>query len=134
MPTASVISPMMPPSRVDFANQMSFRNAADGGIARHLRDQVNVERVKGSSSAPCGAASIAASHPAWPAPTTTTSNCSVNCISAFILANAEGTALQSHLDFQKLKDSEATSLRHSALFSAVSALKGFGSDFGNRQA
>src|SRR5712671_5489153 len=26
------------------------------------------------------AAVIAASHPAWPAPTTTTSNCSVNCI------------------------------------------------------
>src|SRR5258708_35564954 len=26
------------------------------------------------------AAAMAASHPAWPAPTTTTSNCSVNCI------------------------------------------------------
>src|SRR6267142_50977 len=31
------------------------------------------------------AAAIAASHPAWPAPPTTTSNCSVNCIFHFIL-------------------------------------------------
>ena len=30
--------------RVDFANQMALRDAADGGIARHLRDQVQVHR------------------------------------------------------------------------------------------
>ena len=34
--------------RVDFADEMSLGNAADRRIARHLRDQVDVEGVEGS--------------------------------------------------------------------------------------
>jgi hypothetical protein len=29
---------------IDFAHQVSFGDAADGGIARHLRDEIDVER------------------------------------------------------------------------------------------
>ena len=29
---------------IDFADEVSFGNAADGGIARHLRDEIDVER------------------------------------------------------------------------------------------
>ncbi len=32
--------------RVDFAHQVSLGYAADSGIAGHLRDEINVERVK----------------------------------------------------------------------------------------
>ena len=42
MPTASATSPMMPPEGVNFANQMAFGNAADGRIAAHLGDEVEV--------------------------------------------------------------------------------------------
>ena len=31
---------------VDFADEMSFGDAADGGIAGHLRDQIDIERVE----------------------------------------------------------------------------------------
>ena len=31
---------------IDFADQMAFGNASDGGIAGHLRDQVDVQRVE----------------------------------------------------------------------------------------
>src|SRR5580698_9176282 len=52
------------------------------------------------------AAAIAASHPAWPAPTITTSNCSVNCISAFILTSltAHPALLQSQAETQSHRD------------------------------
>ena len=33
--------------RIYFADQMSLGDAAHGGVARHLRDQVHVERVEG---------------------------------------------------------------------------------------
>ena len=37
--------------RVDFAHQVSLGDAAHGGVARHLRDQVDVERVEGGLQA-----------------------------------------------------------------------------------
>src|SRR5580658_4245345 len=37
---------------------------------------------------PMRAEAMAASHPAWPAPTTTTSNCSVNCIRRTEISNS----------------------------------------------
>jgi hypothetical protein len=41
--------------RVDFAHQVSLRDAADRRVARHLRDQINVERVEsGLQSHACG--------------------------------------------------------------------------------
>ena len=39
---------------VDFADQMAFGDAADGGIAGHLRDQVDIERVEGGLQAHAG--------------------------------------------------------------------------------
>ena len=36
---------------IDFADEVSLGNAADGGIARHLRDEVDVERVERSLQA-----------------------------------------------------------------------------------
>ena len=46
MPTASVISPMMPPRASTSRTRCPFGDAADGRIARHLRDQVDIERVQ----------------------------------------------------------------------------------------
>ncbi len=39
---------------VDFADQMSLGDAADGGIAGHLRDQVDVQRVERGLQAHAG--------------------------------------------------------------------------------
>ena len=39
---------------IDFADQMSFGDSADGGVAGHLRDQVDVQRVEGGLQAHAG--------------------------------------------------------------------------------
>ena len=46
MPTASVISPMMPPSASTSRTRCPLAMPPIGGIARHLRDQVDVQRVE----------------------------------------------------------------------------------------
>ena len=40
--------------RVDFTDEVTFGDAAYRGITRHLRDQVDIERVKGSLEAHAG--------------------------------------------------------------------------------
>ncbi len=40
--------------RVDFADEMSLGDAADGGIAGHLGDEIDVQCVKGSLQAHAG--------------------------------------------------------------------------------
>ena len=40
---------------VDFADQVAFGDASDGGVARHLRDEIDVEGVKGSLESHAGA-------------------------------------------------------------------------------
>ena len=69
--------------RVDFAHQMALGDAADGGVAGHLRDEVEIS-VKSAVRRPMRAAAMAASQPACPAPTTTTSYCSVYAIAALL--------------------------------------------------
>src|SRR5205807_2935047 len=48
--------------RVHFTDEMSFGDASDGGIAGHLRNQINVQRVERGlqSHAPAGYSSLAA--------------------------------------------------------------------------
>ena len=58
--------------RIDLADDMAFGRPADRRIARHMRDFVEVDRQQ-QRRAPMRAAAQAASHPAWPAPTTITS-------------------------------------------------------------
>ena len=52
--------------RVHFAHQMSFGNSTDSRIAGHLRDEINIQRVKGCLQAharagDCGLASSVSS-------------------------------------------------------------------------
>ncbi len=59
--------------RVDLAHQMALAEAADGRIAGHLADGLEVW-VSSAVRAPMRAAAAAASQPAWPPPMTMTSN------------------------------------------------------------
>ena len=36
----------MPPERIHFAHQVPLRDAADGRVTRHLRDQIDVQRIE----------------------------------------------------------------------------------------
>jgi len=42
------------PESVDFTHEVAFGDAAYGRVTRHLRDQVDIERVKGSLEAHAG--------------------------------------------------------------------------------
>ena len=57
---------------VDLADDLPLGDAADGRVAAHLGDGVGIHREQAVRS-PSRAAASAASTPAWPAPTTTTS-------------------------------------------------------------
>ena len=63
--------------RVDFSDQMSFRNSPDRGIARHLPDEIEVQRNQTSlgAEASCGRRGLAA---CVAGPITMTSNTSSN--------------------------------------------------------
>ena len=69
-------APHQPAERVDLANQMSLRRAADRRVARHVRDGVASDSVQSPTLRPSRAAAHAASTPACPAPITMTSNAS----------------------------------------------------------
>ena len=58
--------------RIDLAHQMPLAESADGRIAGHLADRREAMRDQ-RGRAPSRAAAAAASHPAWPPPTTMTS-------------------------------------------------------------
>ena len=95
MPTASVISPIMPPSASTSRTKCPFAMPPIAGLHDicAIKSTLSVNRAVFS---PMRAAAIAASHPAWPAPTTTTSNCSVNACMGKVEA---GSNLPSSLQF-----------------------------------
>ena len=68
-------APHQAAERVDLADQMPLRRAADRRIARHVRDGA-ADSVQIATRRPSRAAAHAASTPAWPAPMTITSNAS----------------------------------------------------------
>src|ERR1700722_1922984 len=86
MPTASVISPMMPPSASTSRTKCPLAIPPTAGLHDicAIRSTFSVNRAV---FRPMRAAAVAASHPACPAPTTTTSNCSVNCICGLYSSN-----------------------------------------------
>src|SRR5450432_12426 len=82
MPTASVTSPMMPPSASTSLTRCPLAIPPIAGL-QDICAIKSVFRVNNAVFSPMRAAAIAASHPACPAPTMTTSNCSVNdCMGA----------------------------------------------------
>src|SRR4051812_21534497 len=76
MPTASVTSPMMPPSASTSRTRCPFAMPPTAGLHDicAIKSTLSVNRAV---RRPMRAEAIAASHPAWPAPTTTTSYCSL---------------------------------------------------------
>jgi hypothetical protein len=76
IPTASVISPMMPPRASTSRTRCPLAMPPMAGL-HDICAIRSTFSVKGRFCRPMRAAAMAASHPAWPAPTTTTSNCSV---------------------------------------------------------
>ena len=71
--------------RVDLANQMPLRRAADRRIARHVRDRARPTACRSPTVRPRRAAAHAASTPACPAPMTMTSNaCSMTSVLTII--------------------------------------------------
>ncbi len=77
MPTASVTSPMMPPSASTSRTRWPLAMPPTAGLHDicAIKSRLSVNRAVFS---PRRAAAMAASHPACPAPTTTTSYCSLN--------------------------------------------------------
>ena len=76
MPTASVISPMMPPRASTSRTKWPFAIPPIAGLQDICAIRSTFSVYKAVLN-PIRAAAMAASHPACPAPTTTTSNCSV---------------------------------------------------------
>src|SRR5579864_467546 len=88
MPTASVTSPMTPPSASTSRTKWPLAMPPTAGL-QDICAMRSTLSVKSAVFRPMRAAAIAASQPAWPAPTTTTSYCSVNC-TRFNSSNRKG--------------------------------------------
>jgi hypothetical protein len=73
MPPSSVAARHRAAQRVDLLDQMALADAADRRVAAHLAERLDVVRQQ-QRGAPMRAAASAASVPAWPPPTTMTSN------------------------------------------------------------
>src|SRR5579859_4379410 len=115
MPTASVTSPMIPPSASTSRTRWPLAIPPTAGL-QDIWAIKSAFRVNRAVFSPRRAAAIAASHPACPAPTTTTSYCSVNLgISSPILQGTGSVPLTSawFCRLEKLRDimSSRTALR-----------------------
>src|SRR5579863_8792692 len=95
IPTASVISPMIPPRASTSRTKCPLAMPPTAGLHDICAIRSTL-RVYSAVLRPMRAAAIAASHPAWPAPTTTTSNCSVNCIPRNSITMKRPTSLFFH--------------------------------------